>query len=450
MEGIDYQYYRTFDWIARPFYDWERQIVNLGCNLADVRTPKGEQYLSIFIHEYIHFLQNFATAWGAPVFTDFSLALLKIGASSALSKDILRLPLNVDLLNNGLLKDGFVLRRTVIARIEKCGSSTSDENGTLKAVELSLSNSCANLSNGRVTVEVGGKVIREHMAYLGTQLFLKKDDVQIHDHNKTMPGFHLNGIEFSQQSEYWIVYEYFFSSTKYQNLAKGIFHLMQHCLITLNPERAFLRFATWFTNNKGQYFPNESFIKLGEDWLDHGDEVYHLDLGYKTSVEHCERILALAEKHQDEHHSFLFTHSITEYALNNIKATSGGRLLFRLTDDLTDIAMWKRKIAKFGTGLVKYLDGVKVHGTKEHCEKMPSSFYFLLSCSLVLKKVIENQRATCPFLYDLPICEAPFKENDSCFHNPFEVIQEDNKGKHCLFRNGVLLMGLQDRIFFDH
>ena len=75
MNAIDYHYYSSFDEIGKPFYDWERQIINLGCNISDIDisnatsdvNDEGKKQSSKLIHGYIHFLQNFSTAWGAPI-----------------------------------------------------------------------------------------------------------------------------------------------------------------------------------------------------------------------------------------------------------------------------------------------------------------------------------------------------------------------------------------------
>lgn len=459
MTSLDKHYYETFDQIGNPFYDWERQLINLGCNVSDidianatkVLTEDGKKQISKMIHEYIHFLQNFATAWGAPVFTDFSLAMMKIGASSASSKEVIQLPLVKSNLKNTMLIDGITLRETVVQRINKCNNSQYHDNGSLTALSLTNpNNSCATLTNGRVTVELGVKVIWEHMAHMGTQLFLGKTDDEIHEYNKTIAGLKFNGIEFSRQPEYWILYEYLYETNLFTELAKGVFHLTQQCLITLNPELALLRFLNWFEKGKSNYVSKTDLVNVVEDWIKDDKEIYFLHVGLTQSIKHCEGILELSKKHKDEHDIFLFTHNITEYALNNIKKTTGGRFLFNPTDDFTDIKYWKNKIALFGTGIVRYLDNTLIHGTTDHCSKMTDSFNFLVSSSLVMKKILENQKASCPFLDEIPICQAEYKGSDNCYRNPFLMIQNDTSGKECLFANGVKLLGMEDRIEFSN
>jgi hypothetical protein len=459
MTSLDKHYYETFDQIGSPFYDWERQLINLGCNVADididnstnVMTDDGKKQFSILVHEYIHFLQNFATAWGVPVFTDFSLAIMKIGASSATSKEELQLPLVIATLKSPMLIDGITLRENVIQRINKCNNSQYHDNGLLTTVSLTNpNNNCSVLTNGRVTVELGLKIIREHMAHMGTQLFLGKTDDEIHNYNKTIGGFKFNGIEFSRKPEYWILYEYLFEANLFTELARGVFYLMQQCLITLNPELALLRFMNWFQKCKSNYVTKTDFVKVVEDWLKDKNEIYFFYVGFTQSIKHCEDILDLSKKSINKHDIFRFTHNITEYALNNIQKTKGGRFLFNPTDNFADIKYWKNKIALYGTGMVRYLDSTLIHGTIDHCNNMTDSFNFLVSSSLVIKKILENQKTTCPFLNDIPICDAEYKGDNNCYRNPFLMIQNDASGKECLFANGVILLGMSNRVKFSN
>ena len=145
----------------------------------------------------------------------------------------------------------------------------------------------------------------------------------------------------------------------------------------------------------------------------------------------------------------MFTHNITEYALNNIRKTTGGRFLFLPSDNFTDINYWKIKINEFGTGIVRYLDDTLIHGSKVHCSTMIDSFNFLVSCSLVVKQIIGNQKANCPFMDDIPICEAECKGDNNCYSNPFLMVKNDGSGKECLFANGVLLTGMENRVNFN-
>lgn len=457
MNAIDSHYFEFLGHNHNPFYDWQAQIINLGCSLADISlakdnitlTPEGEKSFSIFVHEYIHFLQNFSTAWGVPIFTDFALALMKIGASSAEDKSILYLPLDESKIKNALLKEGLKMRHTVLERKERYSRILTHLEGILAPIEfIDPNDDYATLTNGRVTVQLGGKVIREHMANLGAQLFLRKSDSDIHTYNETLGGFHKNGIKFSDQPEYWILFEYFYSLGMFDNLAKGIFHLAQMTLITLNPETALLRFINWFQQNKSGFASKLDFVGVVEDWVQSSDELYFFYVGFEQSVKHCQEILDLSKRNLEKHDIFRFTYNIAEYALNNIQRTKGGRLLFSSYDNFEIVDYWKKKVFEFGTGIVSYIDAVLIQGTREHCAKMEESFNFLLSSSLVMKMILGNQRTICPFLEDIPICHAEFKGDENCWRNPFLMVEKNTNGRHCLFANGLLLMGLENRTNF--
>lgn len=450
MEAIDKHYYESFDHIGQAFYDWERHLINMGCCTSDFDlnqehelTPAGKKESSKFIHEYIHYLQNFATSWGAPVFTDFALAIMKIGASSATSDEKIALPIDKNKITNKLLLDGIELRESVILRTNKC-NNWDFKAGELKPITVVTdSDECAKLSNNRINAELGTKLIREHMAHLGTQLYLKKSDQEIHKYNESI--FTKLDSAFSRDPEYWILFEYVFETGDFSEVARGIFYLTQNNLITLNPEKALKRFVTWFESNKSSLKKGIPFIDVVETWLMTNDEGSYLNVGLNASEKHCEKILTLTQKHQSTNDLFLFVSNITEYTLDKIRKNKGGRFLFNPNNDFSDIDFWKRKVHEYGTGILRYLDNVIIQGTKEHTEKMTESFYFLLSTSLVLKRIFENSKGTCPFLDEIPICMAKIRESTNCFRNPYLMLIPENK-KQCLFGSGVLLTGMNERL----
>jgi hypothetical protein len=450
METIDNHYYESFAQIGQAFYDWERHIINLGCNTSDFDlnqekelTQEGKNKSSKFIHEYIHYLQNFATSWGTPVFIDFALAVMKIGASSATSDEKISLPIDKNEITNKLLLDGIELRESVILRMNKCNNWNFNA-GELKPIfNVTDSDECAKLSNNRINAELGIKLIREHMAHLGTQLYLKKSDQEIHNYNESI--FTKQGSTFSRDPEYWILFEYVFETEAFSEIARGLFHLMQNNLITLNPEKTLRRFVTWFEKNKSSFKNGIKFIDVVETWLMKNNEGSYLYVGLSESEKHCEKILTLTQKHQSSNDLFLFVSNITEYALKNLRKNKGGRFLFNPNDDFSDIDFWKRKVHEYGTGILRYLDNVIIQGTKEHTEKMTESFYFLLSTSLVLKRIFENHKGNCPFLDEIPICKAEIRESENCYRNPYLMVFPENK-KQCLFGNGILFTGMNERL----
>ena len=62
-------------------YDWFALNINLNFNKEEIDFDKilnGEQQMGtseneiIFIHEYLHFIQNFGTSWGGMIFCKFT------------------------------------------------------------------------------------------------------------------------------------------------------------------------------------------------------------------------------------------------------------------------------------------------------------------------------------------------------------------------------------------
>ena len=81
---------------------------------------------------------------GSTYFTDFTLAIMKIGASSAESSEILELPLVKANLKSTLLIDGINQREDVMRRLNKCNNSQFHNNGILTEVILkSVDENCA-------------------------------------------------------------------------------------------------------------------------------------------------------------------------------------------------------------------------------------------------------------------------------------------------------------------
>lgn len=249
INSLDYHYFNTLDEVNGPFYDWERQLINIPYLTEELLAPsapqgyEGRLKFSKLVHEYIHYLQNFATTWGVPVFTDFSLAIMKIGASSVEDPNIIELPLVVSNLKNDLLREGFELRATVNERVIRFDDAEFYTDETLTSItEIEPSADGVTLTNGRVKVQLGITHIREHMAHMGTQLFLGKNDLEIHEFHRNCLGFQKNGVAFSNQTQYWILFEYLYQLDVYTELAIGIFYLSQQCLTMLAPEKALARF----------------------------------------------------------------------------------------------------------------------------------------------------------------------------------------------------------------
>ena len=449
MNAIDYHYFNFLN----AHYDWEKHLINVNCPAGDLNildpekevTDEGLKNASVFIHEYIHYLQNFSTTWGSTIFADFTFALIKVGASSADNKDIISLPIKETEINNPLFFEGLKLRKEVISKINLYNEFEIEDGHQIQYKLVDVKKKYLSLTNGKITLPLSGKVIREHMAHLGTLLFLEKDDINIHQYNSTFKGFSSNGNEFSNQAEYWIIYEYYYSFEIFTNLPKGLFNLMQKCLATNIPENSLKQFNDWLLTIKPK-LKKVDFNTLVEKWASkpHMNEIFLSDLN--ESKAHCQKILKIVETHMHENHLLEFAYNILSYIIDNIESSCGGQNLYNSKDNLDSLKYWNRKVAKYGSGIVRYSDKTMIHGSDEHCTKMEDSFLFLISSSFVINKIIKNQKSNCPFLEDIPICVAKYKGEDGCYQNPFKMIKESSHEKQCTFANGVLLLGFQNRI----
>jgi hypothetical protein len=450
MNEIDNHYFNSLG-----SYDWEKNLITVNCNRDDLlikdgmeANDEGRKNTSVFVHEYIHFLQNFSTAFGSLIFCDFTSALIKIGASSSSYKEIINSPLFKSKISSQSFLNGLELRERAKSRVSKYSESYIYKSKSLSDLKFVTPNdNFLTLTNERLTVQLGRKVIKEHMAHIATQLFLKKTDEEIHFDNKNFGGFMVEEIEFSNQPEYWILFEFFYQQKVYKNIANGILHLMQICLATHQPEFPLKHFLEWCVSANPKSHIN--LIDIVEDWLNKSNILEYCRNCLNASIQYCNDVLILTDKGKHENHLLQFANNISSYILKNITTTSGGMTQFLPTDDLYNLNYWSAKADNFGTGMVKYLDTTMIHGNSNHCEKMEESFLFLISSSFALNKILKNQKSICPFLEDIPICYAECKGEENCKTNPFEMIKNREDEKQCVFANGVLLLGLRDRVVFE-
>jgi hypothetical protein len=458
MNVVDYHYYESLTDVERTFYDWERQFINLGCKISDISinedlslTQNGNKEVSKLVHEYIHFLQNFAFTWGVPVFTDFSLANLKIGASSAVSTEKYSLPFDESKVTNQLLLDGLQMRKTVIERMQESDSYTIQSQGVLLPISIDLSHpDFVKFNNGLLKVQLGMKVIREHMAHMGTQLFLAKSDEEIHFVHEEFNGFKNAGISFGAGPEYWIIFEYLYEQKRFKGISRGLFYLMQQSLVSLKPVALVRHFFLWLQSNLNT-LPDSNIDLTGiiRYWIQQQNIIDAQDQNIQKAIQHCKDICNLCNSHRAEHDFYKFVYEISKNSLDHLTSSQGGRTLFSPEDNFSDFNYWKNLMIRCGTGIVRYLDGTLIHGTSGYLQSMYDSFVTLLSSSIALKKILENRIGTCPFLFDIPICNASFKESEGCFKNPYMMSNpQTDSEEQCLFRNATLLMGFQDRIIF--
>src|SRR5258706_14466228 len=121
---------------------------------------------------------------------------MKIGASSSSTEQI-SMPLLTSNLKTPLLIDGIISRENVIKRIQSGnGFAIHDVKELTKVKRRQSDNDLVILTNGKVTTNLGNKVIREHMAHMAAQIYLGKTDAEVHKFNGSVVGFTGKGGEF--------------------------------------------------------------------------------------------------------------------------------------------------------------------------------------------------------------------------------------------------------------
>ena len=439
------------DNFAKNHYSWIQQYIQLDCLSTDINlqvpgaelTEAGDRNTSLLVHEYIHYLQNFATYWGTWVCTALAFGYLKVGASSATSAETYQLPLKKENVTNAPLRGGLGLLELVKARLGQSDSTVPVSGGSLRPITVSIGSDIVALSNGLLNVQVGMKVIRESMAHTGTSLYLGRSDDELHQFNGLISKKTSTTAAFVTAEEYWIVFEYFYGRGKYTNVARGVFDLMQYALCTLRPDRTVGRFFRFLTASGTetslpalvwafQVTPTEQHISADAQ---------------QRTLKHCQDALDVCNKHQDNHALFEFALAIINYTVEGITASNGGRV-FDPADDFHDFDYWREKIRRYGSGLIKFRDRSMINGTEDHCKKMHTPFTYLLSVGVVLEKLVGNNILQCPILHEFNICRVGYRDGPGCHSNPFTVINPDPAGDQCVFRNGFLLLGMQDRIQF--
>jgi hypothetical protein len=456
MEVQKDNFYREFRDSNRAFYDWLNHVINLGCSSSDIDfsnaqsaiTNAGKDYFVKFVHEYIHFLQNFATPWGVGILSELIWAYLKIGASSAYSNEKILLPLSMDSTCNPLLKEGLSQYLYTISKVTSFDQLLIENGNKGRTINLTFEDNIPVFSTIYFKWKFGCKSIREHMAFLGSELYQAKTDHQIHNDNERFSGFKCEDEPFSDAPQYWVFFEYVYQNYSLTNIAIGLFYLMEICLISREPDAVFLRFLRWFIRTDEKLIIKQDFFTIIEKWLIETNESSTLQ---KESIIVKQRILKII-KYLEENSTIYpdfcrISKSILDFGLKNVtKQAQKDFTLFRRADQLSDIFHWRWIIQNYGTGLIKYLDETTIHGNPEHIANMKDNFGYVLSLSLVIDRLMHD-RLSCPFLDEIPICTSNLK-NDTCLKNPF-LIKTDFSGKECLYRCGFMLTGMSERIDFN-
>ena len=115
-------------------YDWTSFNINLNFNKEDIdldsifnglKSFEDTKYEMLFIHEYVHYLQNFYTNWGGLVFCDFIFGVNKLAASRGEDDSEITLPLKLEKKQSQLWNDGLKM-------LEKFKINISTDDGNIR------------------------------------------------------------------------------------------------------------------------------------------------------------------------------------------------------------------------------------------------------------------------------------------------------------------------------
>ena len=455
INGIDYHYYTNLKDIYSPQYDWENLILTAGTSeenldfkirIAD-RNPVQLKSIQHFIHEYIHYLQNFSTIWGAGVFSDLFIAYSKISVSKITGNQRFTPPLNNKRIENSLFDEGVKMRTEILQRLVKNDSFKYELKNEIKSISYYYDAERIFFTNGIFDASVGIKAIREHMANIGSLLTLGYSDDEINYENNNCEQFLDDEKRLYNYPEYWMIFEYFKSNyPNFKNIGRGIFYLCNECLTRANPDKAFFRFFDFFESNYDKHLVTKEFIDFVNQWMHSHIENQSIHASYTLTIDHLNQRLDYINKN--------LQHDLPKHALpivtmikENLEKTKGGRKIFSNLLNFSDLNYWESILNQFGSCIISFNQEIKLFGNTEFIDNKLKPFMSFNSVTLAFRELNKNGcDFTCPFFIDIPICNSEYKQKDTCDKKPFELLKKQNLNSCCNLMAGIFLLGLENRI----
>lgn len=433
-------------------YDWASFNINLNFNKEDIdlesifngmKPFEGTNNEMLFIHEYVHYLQNFYTNWGGLVFCDFVLGINKLAASRGEDNSTIVLPLRLEKKQSELWNDGVeMLEKFKINISTDDGNIRFEEDNTFPNYKISeLTNEKAVISNGRILYTINNKTIREHMAELSAYLFADLNDIQIHERFLRCNVFSSGNSIMDKEPMYWFLFEYFFAK-KYLNIAEGLLLLTHSALCSANPVPLICRFLL-FLNQNESVFQEKDLFDLVNIFLKTPPEIISFSFSYHSSLKSITDFLILCEKYNDQSF-YQFAKEIYFSLLINISQTYSAKKIFENPKHLRTKTFWLEIIKNTGTPIVRYKDKKAVISLQS--EELVNSLTYFLGMIKVFYNLQTDRNQRCPFYQEFNICKADYKNAETCFHDALNVRNPLNNKEECLHQNAVELLGLKDRL----
>lgn len=434
----------TYDWTSFNIsLNFNKEDIDLDSIFAGEKSFEGSNNEMLFIHEYVHFLQNFYTNWGGLVFCHFVLGVNKLAASRGEDDSVITLPLKLEKRQSQLWNDGIEI-------LEKFKISLSTDEGNIRFEETNLfpdykiselTNEKLEISNGRILYTINNKTIREHMAELSACLFTNLNDVQIHDRFSRCNAFSSGNSIMDKEPMYWFLFEYFYAKS-FTNIAEALVKLAHSALCTANPKDVISRFFIFLEANSKQ-INNSNLILFVNTFLLLPAEIIAFSFSHHASLKKISDFLILCNKHKDQSF-YQFAEKIYYSLLINISQTQSSKKFFENPVTLRNKDNWLQIIKYTGTPIIRYKDKRAVINIKNGL--LVDSFTYFLGMIKVFYNLQTQRNQCCPFFEEFNICRVDYKNAETCFHDALNVRNPLNNNEECLHQNAVELMGLKDRL----
>ena len=438
-------------------YDWTSLHIDLNFNKTEIDLESilngtlefgDTQNEAVFIHEYVHYLQNFYCNWGGLVFCNFVLALEKMGASKVSDSISFKLPLKIKKIEGASLwNDGVILYEKFGNLLGSSEKSIVIENlDTSSRLSIkSITDDSLVINNGRISYCIDNKTIREHMADLSSMLFLNYTDEQVYKRLLNTSSLCSTLGTLDKQPMYWMLFEYFFDH-KYKNVSEGLVILCHSSLCSANPLQTIIRFFKFIEKMEDELKGKNDLLSIVNGFLNIQTEVLAFSFSFNAALQNIIEQLKLCSKHSD--HSFYESNSILfNHLMFNIYSSFSAKLIFRNPQDLRNKKFWIQTINKTGTPIIRYKDKMPIIISKNN--DLIDSLTYFLGVTKVIENLQDNYKLSCPFHTDFNICKTIYKNNDNCLYEPLLVKNPLCNGEECLFQNALELMGLTDRIIMS-
>lgn len=436
-------------------YDWTSFNINLNFNKEDIDLDSifnGLKYFEgtnkemLFIHEYVHFLQNFYTNWGGLVFCDFVLGVNKLASSRAEDDSLIALPLRLEKKKSQLWNEGVeMLKKFNINISTDDGNIRFEESNSFPNYKISeLTKEKAVISNGRIVYTINNKTIREHMAELSACLFADLNDEQIHIRFLSCNTFSSGNSIMDKEPMYWILFEYFFAN-KYQNIAEGIILLTHSALCSANPVNVICRFLLFLKQNKS-VIKEKNTHNLVNIFLKTPSEIISFSYTHYAALKNITDFLKLCKKYENQSF-YQLAEKIYFSLLINISQTYSSKKFFENPETLRNKDNWLKIIKNTGTPIIRYKDKKAVISLQN--DELGNSLTYFLGMVKVFYNLQTDRNQRCPFYQEFNICKAEYKNAETCFHDALKVQNPLKNGKECLHQNALELLGMKDRLNID-